>query len=177
MTYVDSFELAGRKIRVAFRELPGDHEFILDNYLTTDALGGGGANNYQPGSAKVATIVSAVRKLEMDGVEIPLSSQRKKIPRIDDPDTGETLMNALLKRIVKQEDWLLEAPYNRVFAQYAPEDPDEQDDPFAAFDGEGNSEEKEPRVTELKPAENPTEPPAQGKTPTTRAGSSSSSSS
>lgn len=154
-----TFPLAGRQIDLKLKPLPGDFEFVLDNYLDQGALGNAKTD---PGSARAATAVTSIRNLEVDGVKVRLDSRRRQIPPIRDPETGESLMTAVLKRICEREEWLLEGDYARVFAKYAPEEADEEFDELNGGDG-SLAEEGLTNPTQLRVAKETEDSPEQEK--------------
>jgi hypothetical protein len=109
--YRDSFSFAGHDIEVECELLPGEAEPLIKNHIAKG----------EPGTAEVVLVVSAVKRLNVDGQYLNLQAN-KPFPRHRDPQTGESLLVRLVKLIVANEPWLATArPFNRVFAEYKDE--------------------------------------------------------
>lgn len=115
-------EFAGRKIAVECELLPGEAEAAVKNYLAQ--------NN--PGSAEVAVVISAVKKLYVNEEVINLRAN-KPFPRIRDED-GTSLLEFLLGYIVDHERWLA-TKFAPVFARYLDQQAAQESNPTKPLRG------------------------------------------
>ena len=82
-------------------------------------------------TARTVAVIRGADKLRIDGKEFNLNNRKKPFPRIKDEESGLTLMEALVKRLVAREPSLAEdEPFSVAFADYAPDDPEEGEDPL-----------------------------------------------
>lgn len=114
-TKQERFEFGGHTVFYKMVELGGDHEALLDNFLS--------GSTPQHGSAKVATVVGALSdkrggELRIDGKKVNFRNVKKPFPRIRD-ENGKSLLTLLLEHIVAEEPWLAEDErYSDVFEDY-----------------------------------------------------------
>lgn len=116
----DSFEFAGARVWVALRELPSSLPQQLEDYYAPPSP--------RPGSAQILVFVSAIAEngLTIDGKQIDVRSRTKEFPRLMDRKTGETLIDCILKMIVKEEPWLtVREPFADTFSKFVEEPEDE----------------------------------------------------
>lgn len=113
--YEANFSVGDHEVAAKLELLSGEAEPIIKNHIAKNELG----------TAEVVLVVSAVKKLWIDGESHNLQAN-KPFPRHRDPETGESLLVKLVKVIVAEEKWLANVqPFSRVFAKYEdePENP------------------------------------------------------
>lgn len=127
MSYlVPPFPFGGHEIRLVLRDLPGDHNMTLDDFIGPAAIMNREA---KPGSAKAATVVAGLKRIERDGNEIPLTGRKAPLPNILDHEKKVVLFDYVLGFIVKRNPQLLWKPaYAQVFLDHLSmvEDDDEE---------------------------------------------------
>lgn len=143
MSYMEPpFPFGGHQVRVILRDLPGDHNMGLDDFIGPAALMNSEA---KPGSAKAITVLAGLKKLEVDGEEIPLRGRKNPLPNILDHSKRATLFDYVLGLIVKHNPQLLWKPaYSQVFLEHLQMVEDE------------DTEEDSEQSSELELLENPT---------------------
>lgn len=118
-TYVEEFEFAGKSIRVECELMPGETESLVRDHIRKDDFA----------SAEVTVLVSAVRRVEIDGEVKYRNATRaarrgnanvsNHFPRERDEKTYETLLERVMKLIVSKELWLAKKePFDEVFDVY-----------------------------------------------------------
>jgi hypothetical protein len=122
-------EFAGHQVVAEFETMPGEAENLIRDLVRRDRFA----------DAEITAVVSALRKLYVDE-KLLFKNTRQGARRVQgnemmhlppardymDPDTMESLTDALLKRVVKHEFWLAKKdPFDECFDRYLDEEDDE----------------------------------------------------
>jgi len=96
---IKQFDFGGHSVKAVFKDLPGDHSMLLNNYLGVGARMNGGRS--EPGNAQAATLMGGLKRIEVDGEEIPLTSRKNPLPLYPDHQKKCTLFEYVLGMVVQ----------------------------------------------------------------------------
>jgi hypothetical protein len=100
-----------------------DNDTFTLNRLTSDAARQAG--NFDPDLAQFAALRSGVKLLKVDQRTYKIGDDKKPVPRILDPEYGQTIYERTLGFVIKFNPFLVEEErYRDVFEEFVLDDPD-----------------------------------------------------